>query len=305
MITANLEHFNGKPVVDYNPETGIENTEVAYRLRIDYEQSEQNIRISDWLRQIAEHPNAAQLEELVIGTWNFEGEPPTEIIQTLIENKDQFQALKALMIGDITYEEQEISWIQQSDLQPLLEAYPYLRWLQARGGNGLRLSNLTHTNLQTLILESGGLFPDTIQDVIEAKLPNLEHLELWLGSSSYGFESSVDDLLPLMNKSKFPQLNYLGLRDSEIADEIAQALRGRSVMDIIEVLDLSMGTLGDKGAEDLFENNKIHRLKLLDLHYHYLSEAWMEKLKTLNIAVDLSDKQTAETEEDKYVAVAE
>lgn len=305
MITYNLTTFNGKEVVDYSPETGIERLDVVYRLRLTYDLQDQNVKLTDWIDQVAACSNASEIKELIIGIWDFEGGTSEEVIQTLANHRDKFTSLQALMIGDITYEENEISWITQSDMEPVLKAYPYLRHLQVRGGNDLRFSNLQHENLQKLIVESGGLGPDTIQDVIDSKLPNLEHLELWFGSKYYGFESTIDDIETLMNKSKFPQLNYLGLKNCEIVDDIAKELKKRSVMDRIEVLDLSMGILTDKGAEDLFENNDIHRLKLLDVHYHYLSEDWMKKLQSLNIEVNVSDQQKAETEEDRYVAVSE
>lgn len=305
MITANLTSFNGKEVLEYSPETGIERLDVVYRLRLTYDLQDQNVKLTDWIDQVAASPQASELKELILGIWDFEGGSSEEVIQTLVGHCDKFTSLQALMIGDITYEENEISWISQSDMEPLLKAYPYLRHLQVRGGNDLRFSNLQHENLQKLIVETGGLGPDTLQDIVNSKLPNLEHLELWLGSSYYGFESTIDDIETLMNKSKFPQLNYLGLRNCEIVDEIAKELKRRSTLDRIEVLDLSMGILTDKGAEDLFENDQIQRLKRLDLHYHYLSDSWMKKLQTLNIEVDVSDKQTAETEEDRYVAVSE
>ena len=305
-IYSNLTTFNGKQIVDYNPKTGIDQLDVAYRLRLTYELNEQKVKLVDWINQIAESPEAPDIKELVIGIWDFyDGESSEAVVKAIIDHCDKFTGLQALMIGDITYEENEISWIQQSDMEDLLKAYPYLRHLQVRGGNGLRFSNLHHENLQKLIVETGGLGPDTIQDIVDSKLPNLEHLELWLGSKYYGFSSTIEDIETLMNKSKFPQLNYLGLRDSEIADDIAKELKRRSVMDRIEVLDLSLGILSDKGAEDLFENPKIHRLQLLDLHYHYISDDWVKKLQSLSIDINLSDQQKAKDEEDRYVAVSE
>jgi hypothetical protein len=77
-----------------------------------------------------------------------------------------------------------------------------------------------------------------------------------------------------------------------------------SVLDKIKVLDLSMGTLTDAGAEALFSNPKIKHLDKLDLHFHYLSNQWMENLATLPVEIDLSDQQ----EDDdgyRYTAVSE
>ena len=43
---------------------------------------------------------------------------------------DRLPALEALFLGDITFEQQEISWIQQSDISPLFLAFPRLRVLR-------------------------------------------------------------------------------------------------------------------------------------------------------------------------------
>ncbi len=47
-------------------------------------------------------------------------------------------ALRAVFIGDLEMEEAEISWIEQSDVTPVLEAYPLLEEFGVRGGAGLR-----------------------------------------------------------------------------------------------------------------------------------------------------------------------
>ncbi|MFN8512832.1 MAG: hypothetical protein U0841_09645 [Chloroflexia bacterium] len=65
--------------------------------------------------------------------------------------------LTALFFGDIIVEESEISWIEQTDVSPLLAAFPQLEIFGVRGGNGLSFGQLRHDVLQTLIVETGGL----------------------------------------------------------------------------------------------------------------------------------------------------
>jgi hypothetical protein len=144
--------------------------------------------------------------------------------------------------------------------------------------------------------------------VARAELPTLEHLELWLGTSSYGGNAEVEDLAPIFDGSRFPRLRYLGLRDSEIADEIATAVAQAPILERIEVLDLSLGTLGDQGAAALLTSPAIGKLKLLDLHHNYLSDEMVDRLYTLEIELDAGDRQTAEQYGDRewrYVAVSE
>ncbi len=132
--------------------------------------------------------NASTVEELIIGAFDFEGGDSSPIVESLVSNASRLPNLRVLFIGDITYEENEISWINQSDIshsECLAEAGVF-----PRGGNSLAFNGgLHHNNLRFLIIESGGLPPSVIETVSKAKLPALEHLELlawrmktWLNS---------------------------------------------------------------------------------------------------------------------------
>lgn len=306
-IGYNLEEFNGKPVQDYSTDDGITHPEtVCYRIRLDYDQWDEGISLEDVVRTFAADPHASSIKELVIGIWGFEGGGNEGVRDALIECAPSLSNLEALMIGDITYEENEISWIESSDLAPLVMAFPKLREFRARGGNGLELDGLKHPTLEKLVLEAGGLSTKTIQDAITADCPNLLHLELWLGVDDYGFDGSVDTLGPLLTGSVHPRLEVLALRDSEIADDIAAALGGMttSILDRIEILDLSMGTLSDEGARALAENPAVKNLEKLDVHYHYISDEWIDRLRALGIEVDASDQQDLD-DDWRYPAVTE
>jgi hypothetical protein len=213
-----------------------------------------------------------------------------------------------LFIGDITYEENELSWIEQTDISPLFAAFPNLEWLGVRGGNGLVLGAPRHEKLKGLVIETGGMPRAVFESVVRAQLPQLEHLELWLGDSNYGAEVGATDLKPLLNGDLFPNLKYLGLRNSEIQDEIAQALHGAPVLKKIRVLDLSLGVLTDKGAQALLDDAAITKLEKLDLHHHFCSDEMMEKLKALPCEVDVSEQEEGDEDEDvtyRYVAHGE
>ena len=59
----------------------------------------------------------------------------------------------------------------------------------------------------------------------------------------------------------------------------------------LHTLDLSMGTLTDKGGALLLEKlPQWPNLKKLDLHYHYLSEEMEQKLAGLPLEVDVSER---------------
>ena len=88
-----------------------------------------------------------------------------------------------------------------------------------------------------------------------------------------------------------PCLEYLGLADSEIQDEVAEIVLDSKFMGRIHTLNLSMGTLTDKGGALLLEKlPSWPNLKKLDLHYHYLSPEMEQKLAGLSMEVDVSER---------------
>lgn len=303
MVSEHLQTFLNKPVQNYLPPTTIEPDKYVYRLRVDYD--DENVTITDLLEAFVRDPQIANVRELIIGQFNTDSSESTyEVVDKLVALKDNLKELKALFIGDITYEECEISWINQTDITPVLKAFPQLEHLQIRGGEGLSFSELAHDKLTTLIIETGGLRPDVIDQVNAAKLPNLQKLEIWLGDDNYGFDSTVEDFKPILSGTLFPKLTWLGLMDSIIQDDIAIAAAEAPVLKQLKVLDLSMGTLTDKGAVALLKSEGIRKLEHLNLRHHFLSEAMMEQLKALGISINLDDKEE-EDDDYRYVEVAE
>ena len=147
-----------------------------------------------------------------------------------------------------------------------------------------------------------------MREVASASLPQLEHLELWLGDDGYGNDISNEDLKPLLSADLFPNLKYLGLCDDCDADQTASLIAEVGFGESVEVLDLSMGTLGDEGAKALAASPRIKALKKLDLHYHYISPEVIEQLRQLGPEIDDSDKQEADEydgQEERYVAISE
>ncbi|MCX7921588.1 MAG: STM4015 family protein [Clostridia bacterium] len=278
---------------------------IKERLALTYDEYEEGKTFTELMENFVGSPNAKEVEYLEVGFW---GEPYDEssdnIVKFIAENSSKLPKLKGIFIGDMESDECEISWIEQCDMAPLFGAFPQLEELVIKGSNNLRLSSLNHANLKKLVIICGGLGKDAIEDISKAQLPNLEHLELYLGEDNYGFDGSIEDIKPLMKKGLFPKLKYLGLKDSEIQDEIAVEIAEAPILEQLEVLDLSQGTLTDEGAQTLLNSSKIKNLKKLDLSYHYMSEGMMKKLKTIGIDVDVSDPQ-GEDEEYRYPAVTE
>ncbi len=306
-INEHATDFAGLPVADWEPEASLADPEgTAYRITLSYDEEEKGAQWTDKLARFLEDPAVGRVKALVVGTWGevATGDSSARVVEALVAARDQLPHLRAIFLGDITVEESEISWIQQSDVSPVFGAFPDLEHFRVRGGNGLALGAPRHDHLKSLIVESGGLDRSIVQQVCAAQLPALEHLELWLGDENYGATTRVEDLAPILSGTLFPNLRYLGLRDSEITDEIAAALAQSPILERIRVLDLSLGTLGDEGAAALLANPALRRLEKLDLHHHYCSDEVMAQLQALGIDVDLSDEQD-EDDGERYVAVSE
>lgn len=306
---SNISPFANRQVVDFDPNVGIaEPVNNAYALRCEYDDNEQNL----WnqLNRLLQEPNADKLEALVFGLWPEAYErDSSSIVEALVDAKKYLTNLKAVFLGDIDSNDCEISWIQQSDISPILQAYPQLEILQVRGGDGLHFSPpVRHNSLKALIVETGGLSRDTVAQICNMNLPALEHLELWFGSEDYGGDCWVEDIHPILFEDKFPNLTYLGLRNSQFTDEIVNAIVTSPIINSISVLDLSMGTLSDAGAEELLNCEAINYLDILNVSESFLSQEMIDKLSGLDVRV-LANHQKEEDDDSyihgRYCSVAE
>ena len=302
-ISENAGTFVGRRVADFDPEKPAK-SDVVYRFRSDWENNEVVPNLGKFLASTA----ASTTTALVIGAWHGDDSEltPEEVIKTLVNGKDRLPSLAAIFVGDITSEENEISWIKQCDLSPLLQAFPKLQLLRSRGGDGLQLTVPQHKNLRALAMETGGLDVDVIRSICTSDFPNLEYLELWLGTDEYGANYGVADLQPILSGKLFPKLKYLGLRNCQRADELAGVVVNSPLIRRIETLDLSLGVLTDEGARALLMLPLGTTLKKLNLHYNFIGADMARQLKALPLTVDTSKPSNMDDDdESRFVAVGE
>lgn len=256
------------------------------------EYEEQGKRAADMVADILADPDFLSLTELIIGDWGGAWEDSCQpILDGMIEHADQFSNIQSLFIGDMDFEECEVSWIMQGNFSGLWAALPNLRCLTIKGSMDLKLGDICHEGLEELTIICGGLGSDVIRSVQNAKLPNLKKLLLYIGIDDYGFDGNVDTVKELLDKADFPKLKYLGIVDSEIQDELAKAVLESKFMGQVETLDLSFGTLTDQGGQLLLETlPKWTNIKYLDVHYNYLTDKMAEKLEKLPMTVDASER---------------
>lgn len=313
MVFSNHETaYGGYPLYDYDPDAGLTNPESSIpHLAVGYGAQQ---TWAELFSHLLEQPDSDKLIGLSVGSWSPEmfEEGPGEMIELLVASAPQLPNLKVLFIGHTTYEEIEISWMHSGDLSPLWQAYPELEHFRTRGTNGLTLGQLEHEYLKELTIDSGGLASSVLEEVAAARLPALERLELMLGTDEYGWDGQPEDVLPFLDPAKFPRLKYLGLKNSQVADEIAELIGSHpAILKQLEVLDLSMGTLSARGGRALLGCEEIRSLKKLDLHHHYLTDETLRQFQELPIEVDLSeheghhDGNEGDSRYGRFVAVGE
>ena len=145
----------GKSEPEAEPKKTSDRTDVIYRFRSSWDED----NLVPNLEHFLESSLAAQARGMVIGSW-YADEPDRTaegVVELLVKSAAKLPQVTAIYLGDITSEENEMSWIHQCDLTPLLEAFPQLQLLRTRGGDGLKLSKPEHAKLRGLALETGGL----------------------------------------------------------------------------------------------------------------------------------------------------
>ncbi|MEU6841663.1 STM4015 family protein [Streptomyces sp. NPDC046716] len=317
-IGNHLQELHGLPTFDFpaldaEPAAALPSADaVAWRISVESYDSEES-----WPEAFARFAKAVDLghvKAIVVGSWSDPYENgPEPVIEALLEARDRLTALRALFLGDIVFEECEISWITQGDVTPLLDGFPELTEFAVRGGTSLAFPAVRHERLRSLTVETGGLPAEVVRGIAASDLPALTRLTLWLGTSDYGGDSTVADVEPLLTGGRLPALKHLALCNSEIQDEVAAAVAAAPVVARLDTLDLSMGVLTDDGATALLAGQPLTHLSKLDLHHNYVSDGlrqrFLDSLVPAGVEVDL-DEGDADEDQDgdtvwRYVSVGE
>jgi hypothetical protein len=311
-----LQVLHGLPAFDF-PSPGARQElpqadAVAWRLAVDPYGDSSDEEFGDLWDRFFDSVDPAGVRAMVVGQWGDPSDDSSAIVRRLVDARHRLTGLQAVFIGDLEMEEAEISWIEQSDVTPVLDAYPLLEEFGVRGGTGLRFPAVRHKHLRTLRFEAGGLPGDVVRGAAASELPALEYLDMWLGVEEYGGDTTVTDLAPILAGGRFPALRHLGLRNSEIQDEIAAAVAAAPVVAQLTSLDLSLGVLTDEGVTALLGGQPLTHLASLDLHHNFVTQPVAERLRAAlepsGVEVDLSEP--GESWEDdgvlhRFTAVAE
>ena len=267
------------------------------------------IAIPDVLAELLDHPAARFVTSLRVGMPNpgDEGNADFSAVIKRLAKHPATSRLRSLYLGDIAREECEVSWVDVGDVSKLYPALRKLRSLTLRGGS-LKLGTIDLPDLRELTIITGGLDKKNIAAICAAKWPKLERLELWLGSSSYGGNTTIKDLAPLLGGKMFPKLEHLGLRNCEYADDLAGAIVSSTLLAQVTSLDLSKGTLGDAGVEKLAAGrDAFAHLRRIDLSDNFLAKS-ARLAGTIHNAVRTKPQRTpyeSDGQQRRYVALGE
>jgi len=260
--------------------------------------------VVDILDLLLRHPSGRFLAELVIGLDGDHDSGLADVVTSLAAHGAP--ALRMLHLGDFQYpDEVEMSWFEVGDLSPLWTAgVPRLAHLIVQGAS-IQLGAIAHPALARLEIRTGGLPAETARAIATMKCPRMAHLEVWYGDEGYGADASLADVEPLLVRTDLPALRHLGLRNCELTDEICGLLPQSPLLRQLEVLDLSMGTLSDEGAQTIAAYAHAFRhLKTIDISQSFVSDAALAALRAIGPRI-VADDQRDDDDGHRYVSVGE
>ncbi len=215
----------------------------------------------------------------------------------IIDRGRKFTELTHLILGNYYMDDYEHTFYSVNLFHELIENFPKIEHLLVRGGFGhspkTHRDKFIHTNLKSLTIQTFGFSNAYLNQILRTyEFPNLNYLEIHLGTEYYG---GTDKIYPFTDlfAGKYPSLKHLGLIDSDITEEIAYELAHSSVIEQLDSLDFSYGSLTDEGLDIFLNSPKIKSLKKLKLHSNHLTEEFLDELaaKKLGFLIDFGTQK--------------
>jgi hypothetical protein len=216
--------------------------------------------------------------------------------------------MRSLCFDDYTHEDCELSWTPYGDFSSSLNSFASLEVLNVRSGAGGSLGQVNLPRLRKFVRESGGLSGAELEEILAAKWPALESLELWFGSENYGAEGTTEHVQRLL--AKLPAgVTHLGLANCEFVHQLLPVLAASPVLKRLRTLDLSKGVLRDGDLDTLLRDRAAFaHLDTLDLDENQINER-VEELKQALPKASCAQQRVDELDEDdedgRYAAVGE
>jgi uncharacterized protein (TIGR02996 family) len=256
----------------------------------------QEVDVGEALDELLGHPSTRFLRELTVGIESYEDNGYTDIAKII--GKHVKPTLRKLILGDFYSEETELNWSHIGDVTPIYKALRNLESLTLRSG-GIKFGTIDLPKLKELRIITGELDKGAFKSVMSAKLPQLERLELQLGSE---LKFMVTELQPIFDGKLFPKLVHLGLGNSLQGDAICAALAGSKIAAQLKSLDMAKGTMGDAGAAALAGGNL--KLASIDVTRCYLTDIGHAQLKKIAKTIEGENQKEdrGDDPDDRYIS---
>jgi uncharacterized protein (TIGR02996 family) len=278
-----------------------------YRVRLshdEYSDSEFDGKTVDILAQVLRHPSARFVVEF---SFQSNGDPSDDNLQDLINllGKKAPPTTRKITFGDNV---DQISWHHTGSLAKLWPGVPNLKVLEIETGE-FEVGKMVAPALERAVFITGGLSKSCGKGLATAEMPEIRHLEIYYGTENYGGTCSIKEVRPLLERGDLAHLEYLGLKNSEFANELAREVGGAKVVKHLKTLDLSLGTMTDDGARALADAKaSLAHLECLDLRDNFLTKEGVKLVKGLCKQVLTDGQQTPYDYGDElhyYVSISE
>ncbi|MFT3712467.1 MAG: WGR domain-containing protein [Archangium sp.] len=268
-------------------------------------------------RGLFDLPHCGGLRELRTGVIRWDSN--TEDVPNVLAEaaKRPFASrVKRLFLGDIP-DNVDMDHHTIGDVRKVSKQFPGLTELKLHSGaaswsgpTNFEFGPLALPKLKTLIIETCGLTSKRAKQLTDSTLPELESLEVWVGSPEHSANAKLKDLAPILEGKKFPKVTKLGLMNNEFSNELAAALVKSPIAARLESLSLSMGVLSESGVKALCAGaSAFPKLKTLDVSDSYVVAADVKALKKAFAKLEVIAKNPKEIYPDdptgRYVSVHE
>jgi uncharacterized protein (TIGR02996 family) len=334
LIDSNLDYFLGPLAEHQKTRDGLDNNSVShlrtsaqekewqktgeqaflwrngfiYRVRLSHDENidtEWKGKTADVLDQVLRHPSGRYVVEFSFQT---NGDPSEDNdLQDIIDvlAKKAPPTTRKITFGDNV---DQISWHNTGKLGKLWKGVPNLKILEIESGH-FDVGAMETPNLERAIFITGGMTKSCGKSIATADMPKIKHLEIYYGDDNYGGDCSVKEVKPLLDRTDLKDLEYLGLKNSMFANDIAKAIGGAKILKGLKTLDLSLGAMTDEGAEALAAaKGSLAHLECLDLTRNFLTKKGIAAVKGICKKVVTEKQEEADGDGDEtyyYVSIAE
>lgn len=258
------------------------------------------------VRRIFEAPVAAFVRELRLGVirWMENAEDVPRVLEE-VGRLGGARHVRRLVLGDMKDNDCDLAHHPIGPIDAITTYFHDLEVLSLWGTEMDLSSPLALPRLKELTVETCALERQTGAAIVNGALPALERLTLWFGSRNYGGDCTAADLTRLLDGKAFPKLKHLGLMNAEFSDDLCAALAQAPIVDQLESLDLSLGTMSDAGARSLLDaRERFAHLARFDVSDNFLTD---ESAALADFAITVPQKTAYEHDgaTHRYVTHAE